>query len=46
MFPTLLMLKSGKTILPIFYDVKPIELRWAGGKYAKALQKIGSEGDL
>nr|ABR17826.1 unknown [Picea sitchensis] len=39
----LLMLKSGKTIIPVFYDVKPADLR-AGGKYAEELAKKGTCG--
>lgn len=30
------MCKSGATIIPVFYDVKPCELRWTG-RYAEAL---------
>jgi hypothetical protein len=37
------MLESGKTIVPVFYDVKPAELRWAGGKYAEALKKLATK---
>jgi hypothetical protein len=40
------MVKSGKPIIPVFYDVKPEHLRWTvwtgterDGPYAKALQK-------
>lgn len=37
----LLMLKSGATIIPIFFNVKPSDLRWAGqdGVYNQALKK-------
>jgi hypothetical protein len=31
-----LILKSGVTIIPVFYNVKPSELRWTG-RYAQAL---------
>jgi Leucine-rich repeat (LRR) protein len=37
------MLQSGATIIPIFYDVKPAQLRWTRGEngvYAKALRKL------
>lgn len=30
------MCKTGATIIPVFYDVKPCELRWTG-RYAEAL---------
>lgn len=40
----LLMLKSGSTILPIFYGVKPSHLRWTernkNGVYARALRVL------
>jgi len=37
----LLMLKSGATIIPIFFNVKPSDLRWAvrDGVYNQALRK-------
>jgi Cdc6-like AAA superfamily ATPase len=38
-----LMLHSGAVILPVFYHVKPSELRWTKGKYgvyAQALQEL------
>lgn len=38
-----LMIKSGATIIPVFYNIKPSELRWTGkdkkdGTYAKCLR--------
>jgi hypothetical protein len=41
----LLMLKSGATIIPVFYHVKPSELRWTRGEgksgvYAEALRRL------
>jgi hypothetical protein len=35
----LLMLETGATIIPVFYKVKPSELRWTQGSYAQALHK-------
>jgi hypothetical protein len=37
------MLESGATIIPVFYDVKPTQLRWTRGEngvYAKYLRKL------
>eukprot|EP00253_Pinus_taeda_P012245 PITA_12245 len=42
----LMMLKSGAKIIPVFYQVKPADLRWTQGKdsvYAQALQKLGKK---
>jgi len=39
----LLMLESGATTIPVFYNVRPAELRWTRGKdglYAQALNKL------
>jgi len=35
------MIESGATILPVFYNVEPSELRWTGkaGRYFEALRK-------
>jgi hypothetical protein len=38
-----LMVESGKTIVPVFYDVKPAELRSAKGNYAKALKELSTK---
>lgn len=37
-----LMVKSGKPIIPVFYHVRPTELRWTRGKgvYAEALSNL------
>eukprot|EP00253_Pinus_taeda_P001683 PITA_01683 len=34
------MLKSGSTIIPVFYKVEPAEVRWASGEYAQHLGKL------
>lgn len=34
------MVKSGKTIIPVFYRVKPSEVRWQIGAYSKLRRKI------
>jgi len=35
-----LMLESNSPIIPVFYHVKPAELRWAQGGYARALREL------
>jgi hypothetical protein len=44
----LLMLDSGETIIPVFYHVKPAELRWTRGDgvYAEALQRLARKKTL
>eukprot|EP00253_Pinus_taeda_P001263 PITA_01263 len=37
------ILKTGATIIPLFYSVKPAELRWAG-RYAESLKKHEQKG--
>lgn len=41
-----MMLKSRAKIIPVFYQVKPADLRWTQGKngvYTQALQKLGEK---
>ncbi|KAG0557221.1 hypothetical protein KC19_11G111500 [Ceratodon purpureus] len=34
------MMRSGKPVIPVFYDVKPVDLRWLeNGPFAKAFEK-------
>jgi hypothetical protein len=35
-----LMVNSGATLLPVFYDVEPSMVRWATGTYGEALQNL------
>ena len=37
------MLERGSTILPVFYNVKPSDLRWATGLYAESLRSLENE---
>jgi hypothetical protein len=43
-----LMLDSGATIIPVFYHLKPAELRWTRGDgvYAEALQRLAKKKTL
>lgn len=34
------MLESKATIIPVFYNVRPTDLRWTDGLYAEALRKL------
>ena len=42
------MLETGKTIIPVFYHVRPTELRWTydpekNGQYAVSLQNLAEK---
>ena len=38
------MVRSGKPVVPVFYDVKPMDLRWVeNGLFAKAFEKHKSK---
>lgn len=38
-----LMLESNSPIIPVFYHVKPEELRWTRGGYGRALEELGKK---
>ncbi|KAG0622845.1 hypothetical protein M758_3G128200 [Ceratodon purpureus] len=39
------MMRSGKPVLPVFYDVEPVDLRWVeNGPFAEAFEKHKSKG--
>ena len=39
------MMRSGKPVVPVFYDVEPVDLRWVeNGVFADALEKHKSKG--
>jgi hypothetical protein len=39
------MMRSGKPVVPVFYDVEPVDLRWVeNGPFAEAFQKHQSRG--
>jgi hypothetical protein len=39
------MMRSGKPVVPVFYDLEPVDLRWVeNGPFAEAFQKHQSRG--
>ena len=39
------MVRSGKPVVPVFYDVEPVDLRWVeDGPFAKAFENHKSKG--